>query len=132
MIRVPDESADRRGVERALRRAYPTGILDEVEVSALDLDLPEARLSALFAEIASLPRLKAVIEVEIVRSHVLHVTSENHPDWEQLNREFTDRERKAAVSAAEGGWLAATRAAGASSPGSVRPSTVYDGLFSDV
>src|SRR5688500_6229805 len=99
MIWVPRPSADRMGVEGALRRAYPGGLLDEPELEALDQDLPGERLAALLETVAAIPRLNAVMEVEVVRSHILHIGSEDAPDWEQLNRELTDGERNAAVSA---------------------------------
>jgi hypothetical protein len=97
--------ADRTEVERALRRVYPTGTLDEPDLEALDQHLRGDRLEALFHAIASLRGLNAVLEVEIVRSHVLRIGTDDTPDWERLNREFGDRQRKAAVAAAREGLL---------------------------
>jgi hypothetical protein len=105
MIWVPSKQATRREVEKALQRAYPTKVIDELHVSILDSDLPSDRLRDLFNSIASTPQSKAVFEVDVGKAHVVHVGYEGVPDWEELNREFTSRERFVAIAESGGGIL---------------------------
>jgi hypothetical protein len=94
---VPRKSATRGDIDRALRHAYPTMVLDELDVAVLDRDPTEERLTKMLSSIASTPHLTAVLEAEIGRAHVLHVNCANAPDWQQLNREFSGPERERAV-----------------------------------
>lgn len=103
MVGLPAALADRGEVEHALRRVYPTGVLDELDPDALDQDLTSGRLEELLDGVASTPGVNAVLEPEIVRSHILHVGLDGAPDWERLNRVLSLRDRHAAVSGREGG-----------------------------
>jgi hypothetical protein len=97
--------ATRNDVDRVLRSAYPSLVLEDLDPDALDKHLPLDQLPALLERLSVIRGMNAVIEPEIVRSHLLHVGRDEYPDWESFNRGSSRSERNVAIAEA-GGELA--------------------------
>ncbi|HYW10029.1 MAG TPA: hypothetical protein VE913_23890 [Longimicrobium sp.] len=97
MSRIKPRVADLPTLDRAAHRVYPTQFFDELDTSVADTHLSMEHLDDVLQAIASISGITAVVEVEMVKTHVLHVGLESAPTWEELNRVFTPRERVSAV-----------------------------------
>lgn len=97
--------ADFASIQPDLHRLHPTDVLDEIDVNELDTHLPRLRLLALLHEVGRVQGANAVLETEIVRSHILHVGCGDAPDWERFNREMSRRKRVSILQRLGGGIL---------------------------
>jgi hypothetical protein len=95
------DRADFAGVVTAVRRMYATGTVDEPVVDLLDRHFARG-LRALADAVGSVPGATAVLEPEVVRSHVLHVGLSVAPDWQAFNREYARQARAAAIRERDG------------------------------
>lgn len=84
-------------INRVLRIAYPTGVLADLGEQSLDKHMGLDEILLFVQEISRNGLVTAVLEPEVVKSHVLHVGLSGDPDWELLNREMTDEQRSDVV-----------------------------------
>jgi hypothetical protein len=95
--------ADFLDVERCVRVVYPSGHIEEPDLAAVDLHLDSDGVARLANAIVAGPCATAATELEVVKSHIIHVGGCDAPDWEEFNRGMTPPERRAAVARCEDG-----------------------------